>query len=84
MVAVVASGVSGSARLCSVLARERARGGDEDGRRVREVQKGAWRRQTWIRTKERPPARSRRWPASTHVHPARSCFGARGRKMTGS
>ena len=44
VVAVVASGVGGSARLCSVLARERARGGDEDGRRVRGSRVAAWRR----------------------------------------
>ena len=66
------------------VARERAEEVGEARKRVREVQKGAWRRQTRIRTKERPPARSRRWPASTRVRPARSCFGARGRKMTGS
>ena len=64
--------------------REREQRRGEARERVREVQKGAWRRQTRIRTKERPPARSRRWPASTRVRPARSCFGARGRKMTGS
>ena len=44
MVVVVASGVGGSARLRSVLARERARGGDEDGRRVRGNRGAAWRR----------------------------------------
>ena len=44
----------------------------------------AWRRHARTGSKGRPPARSRRWPASARGRPARSCFGARGRKMTGS
>ena len=49
-----------------------------------EVRGGRERLRGVARKSGRLPRRSRRWPASARVRPARSCFGARGRKMTGS
>ena len=49
-----------------------------------EVRGGRGRLRGVARKSGRLPRRSRRWPASARVRPARSCFGARGRKMTGS